>query len=186
METFIRVYDDVISEFECSLFIKEFKQSNASIKKDEINFDGHQLEYMNLDNIPLLASFDFKVQDVAQKQVNKYLAEFPWMHNKFYLENSMLLHISPHQGLPLHSDNEFSEGGLRRNFIVLMYLQDMESGGELAFPKQSLVVKPKAGRMVIAPTFYTHPHMVLPTLEDRYTYRVNFFIESGNNDIRRY
>lgn len=186
METFIRVYDDILSKHECALFLKEFKQSNPSIKKEEINFDGHQLEYMNLDKIPLLASFDFKVQDIAQKQVDKYLSEFNWMHNKFYLENSMLLHISPNQGLPLHSDNEFSEGGLRRNFIVLIYLQEMELGGELFFPKQDLIVRPKSGRMVIAPTFFTHPHMVLPTFEDRYTYRVNFFIKNGENDTRNY
>ena len=64
-------------------------------------------------------------------------------------------------------------------------MQDLEAG-ELYFPEQDVLVKPKAGRMVIAPTFFTHPHMVLPTLEDRYTYRVNFFIKDRKNGQAKY
>lgn len=185
MDTFIKVIDDVVSKFECDLFLEEFKEANPDIKKDEINFDGHQLEYTNLDKIPKLASFDLKIQDVAEKEVRKYLAQYKWANNEFYLENSMLMHIKQFQGLPLHHDNEVSSGGLRRNFIVLIYMQDLEAG-ELYFPQQDVLVKPKAGRMVIAPTFFTHPHMVLPTLEDRYTYRVNFFIKDRKNGQAKY
>ena len=183
METFIRQIDNLISKESCEEFIFLLEKENLQRKTEEINFDGEQHEFMNLDKIQSLKAFDSNVRGLAQKEVDKYLQSIGTVQAEYYLENSMLLKLKTGTGLTMHYDNEISEGGLRRNFIVLLYLQDIE-GGEIVFPKQSLVIKPRAGRMIIMPTFYTHPHAVLPTPVDRYTYRVNFFIKSGTNDTR--
>lgn len=185
MNTFIKTFKNIVSQKECADFLEEFKKLNLD-QNGERNFDGEQHEYMNLSKQNSLKSFEEKIVLKIKECVKEYLEDFNWLETKFIFENAMLLKISKGKGLPLHHDNEISEGGLRRNFIVLMYLQDMLYGGDLCFPKQSTIIKPEAGLVVIAPTFFTHPHLVLPTFEDRYTYRVNFFIQDGTNDIRRY
>lgn len=46
----------------------------------------------------------------------------------------------------------------RRCLTWLMYLNDVEEGGETEFPAYGLRVKPKAGRLVIWPAAFTHYH----------------------------
>jgi len=185
MKTFIKTFTNVVPEKDCLDFLEKFKKLNLD-QNGEVNFDGEQKEYMNLSNHKELADFEAKVISAAKECVSDYLKDFEWLETKFLFENAMLLKLEKGKGLPLHHDNEISEGGLRRNFIVLMYLQEMLSGGDLCFPKQSSIIKPEPGLLVIAPTFFTHPHFVLPTFEDRYTYRINFFIQNNTDDVRRY
>lgn len=183
--TFIETVPRVVTDKECADFLKVFKALNLN-ENGEVNFDGEQQEYMNLSQHPELKAFEDKVIAGAAKAVDNYLKVCSWMETKYILENAMLLRIPAGKGLPVHHDNEISEDGMRRHFIVLMYLQTMLYGGDLCFPKQGVIIKPEPGLMVIAPTFFTHPHFVVPTVEDRYTYRVNFFIQDGTNDTRRY
>jgi len=47
---------------------------------------------------------------------------------------------------------------LHRIFLFIIYLNDVEEGGETDFFYQNKSVKPKAGTMVIAPCGFTHTH----------------------------
>jgi hypothetical protein len=48
-------------------------------------------------------------------------------------------------------------------------LNDVEEGGETEFYYQDKKIKPKAGRMVIAPSGFTHTHRGnVPTSNDKY------------------
>jgi hypothetical protein len=47
---------------------------------------------------------------------------------------------------------------LHRNLLFLIYLNDVEDGGETDFFYQEKSIKPKAGTMVIAPCGFTHTH----------------------------
>ena len=185
METFIKIFDNVMSQEDCAIFLQKFKELNLD-ENGEVNFDGEQQEYMNLSNHKTVVDFETKVILAAKKCVKEYLKDFDWLETRFSFENAMVLKLPKNKGLPRHHDNEISEDGFRRNFIVLMYLQELVSGGDLCFPKQGIIVKPKPGLMIIAPTFFTHPHFVIPATEERYTYRINFFIENNTDDIRRY
>ena len=48
--------------------------------------------------------------------------------------------------------------------MVLLFLNDVDEGGELEFLYQSKRIKPKAGTMVISPAFFTHTHRGNPPL----------------------
>ena len=39
-----------------------------------------------------------------------------------------------------------------------MYLSDVEEGGETNLPRQNIKSKPKAGRLLMFPPYWTHPH----------------------------
>lgn len=50
---------------------------------------------------------------------------------------------------------EFSQ----RQLVAIWYLNDVPGpGGETEFPLQEILVKPEAGKLVLFPPFWTHPH----------------------------
>ena len=58
---------------------------------------------------------------------------------------------------------------LHRVLLFIIYLNDVEEGGETDFYYQNRSVKPKAGSMVIAPCGFTHTHRGnIPTSSDKY------------------
>jgi hypothetical protein len=62
-----------------------------------------------------------------------------------------------------------SNDALHRIFLFIIYLNDVEQGGETDFYYQNKSVKPKAGSMVIAPCGFTHTHRGnIPISSDKY------------------
>ena len=62
-----------------------------------------------------------------------------------------------------------SQRSLRRVLLWLLYLNDVESGGETEFLYQQAKVSPRAGRLVLAPCGFTHTHRgCVPVSSDKY------------------
>lgn len=58
---------------------------------------------------------------------------------------------------------------LHRNLLFMFYLNDVDEGGETEFYYQNAKIKPKVGRMVIAPAGFTHTHRGnVPISNDKY------------------
>ena len=58
-----------------------------------------------------------------------------------------------------HVDVLRSQGPSSKRFLVfIMYLSDVEEGGETSIPRYNIKCKPKAGRLLMFPPFWTHPH----------------------------
>lgn len=58
---------------------------------------------------------------------------------------------------------------LHRALLFMFYLNDVNEGGQTEFYYQNKIVQPKAGRMVIAPAYFTHTHRgCIPRSEDKY------------------
>ncbi len=58
---------------------------------------------------------------------------------------------------------------LHRILLFMFYLNDVDEGGETDFYYQDRSVKPKTGRMVIAPAYFTHTHRGnMPKSNDKY------------------
>ena len=51
-----------------------------------------------------------------------------------------------------------------RVILVMLYLNDVEEGGETEFLYQSRRIEPKMGRLVFCPAFFTHTHRGNPPL----------------------
>ena len=52
-----------------------------------------------------------------------------------------------------------------RVILVMLYLNDVEEGGETEFLYQSRRIEPKMGRLVFCPAFFTHTHRGNPPLK---------------------
>jgi hypothetical protein len=58
---------------------------------------------------------------------------------------------------------------LHRTLLFMYYLNDVADGGETEFYYQNKAIRPKAGRMVIAPAYFTHTHRgCVPKSNDKY------------------
>lgn len=72
----------------------------------------------------------------------------------------------------VHSDSEVSFRGdsnaaLLRFATVIFYLNTPKEGGELVFPDQKMIIKPKKGLAVIFPPTGVYPHYTNPAAETR-------------------
>jgi len=58
---------------------------------------------------------------------------------------------------------------LHRTLLFIIYLNDVEEGGETDFFYQERSIKPKAGSMIVAPCGFTHTHRGnIPVSNDKY------------------
>jgi hypothetical protein len=58
---------------------------------------------------------------------------------------------------------------LHRSLLFMFYLNDVAEGGQTEFYYQNKAISPKAGRMVIAPAYFTHTHRgCVPISNDKY------------------
>lgn len=62
-----------------------------------------------------------------------------------------------------------NQGSLHRVLLWLIYLNDVEQGGETEFYFQQAQLKPRAGSLVLAPCGFTHTHRgSIPRSSDKY------------------
>lgn len=101
-----------------------------------------------------------------------YVDKF-WSHcYPVYLEHNPCIEImSPHHLGWLKLQKTMPKGGFHkfhmeaqdrgtsdRILTLMTYLNDVEQGGTTEFIQQGLQVEPKAGRTIVWPAYFTHPH----------------------------
>tara|TARA_Y200000002_G_scaffold39904_1_gene29098 strand:+ start:552 stop:1166 length:615 start_codon:yes stop_codon:yes gene_type:complete len=98
-----------------------------------------------------------------------YINEYTYLGNFSYVSSLCLLQkTEPTQGYHLfHAENVNWNLG-NRTMAWMVYLNDVEEGGETEFLYQKLKVKPKKGTTLIWPGSYTHLHRGNPPMSDKY------------------
>ena len=86
----------------------------------------------------------------------------------------------------VHVDVVRSMGDSSKRFLVyILYLNDVETGGHTYFPKPEILVKPRAGRLLMFPPFWTNPHAGLkPTSGPKYV--MMSYLHYGDVEDPRY
>lgn len=100
--------------------------------------------------LPSLVQHLFRLGDINAQRYEKGCGGYPYWHSEVY---------------PQSPKND----ALHRILLFMFYLNDVEKGGTTDFYYQEKSVKPKAGRMVIAPAYFTHTHRgQMPVSNDKY------------------
>ena len=73
----------------------------------------------------------------------------------------------PHFDKHKLNDGATGHGG-ERLVAAILYLNDMEFGGETSFPIIKRNIKPKAGRLLMFPAYFTHLHYAKKSEYDKY------------------
>ena len=120
------------------------------------NIGGGLLEYMKENELNNIQK-TFNYQNYCIRKYDRYVGQFK----------------------SLHSDVGMST--VRRVCAVLIYLNDVEEGGETIFPVLGEKVTPKKGRVVIFPSYFTHYHYAsIPMSSDKYVICIH--INYNNTD----
>lgn len=184
-ENFIGVIDNVITEEQCKKVIESFhftasmgetytRQDVNNIPKDskaDTSLDIQSLKIqtiveLNLDSF--LAPVDRAILDYV-KHFESGMFDVPQTPENRYPMSQACTKIQmtrPSEGYHIwHCEN----GGLvdKSRFIAwILYLNDIDEGGETEFIHLSERVTPKAGRLLVFPAGWTHAHRGNPPLSN--------------------
>ena len=185
MENFIKTYDGVLSEQGCDYLIdlidrQVITDGNAV---DRILASGLVDRQLTVDAFyPALAK-EIN-EDVINNAFRHYCKDFPYLAGRGnWLSGTLLLQqTSPTQGFhSWHCENSGWHDASRW-VAWMVYLNDVEEGGETEFLYQSLRIKPKKGMAVIWPGTYTHLHRGNPPLKgDKYILTGWYTLTCGMN-----
>ena len=157
----IFVYDDVIENSQELIDLalqdpEKWRDSRigSNSLEGEVNKEVRNTRILD---VPAIFSSDIKWFEVAQvvwHYANRYGIEHDApFSNMEYLQ---LLHYSTEEGFyKPHAD---AGPGMPRIFSGLLYLNDVEEGGETYFNNFDVSVKPKAGRLAIFPANFMYVH----------------------------
>ena len=167
--TFIETYDNVLSKNQCKQLIDLFPRFVKKHTDEDRNNIDHTATFV----------FDKKIEDYLIKIVNRYKDEYV---KKYHMNLSIydklnpcipikIQKTSPGEGYHVwhHEYALLQEDTQKRVLVFIIYLNDIDAGGETEFLYQNQRVVPKTGKLVIWPAYFTHQHRGNPPLEnDKY------------------
>jgi hypothetical protein len=186
IEDFIGIFPNVISEEYCDFVIRHFNWLEETRKtQNRQRSDGVSSVFKDNE----LYRFDITLE--KDTEVLKPFCEVVWKCLDEYVEKYGVLstldniQISPSikiqktkksEGYHIwHCEHGSSMSG-RRLLLVMLYLNNVDSGGETEFLYQSKRVVPEQGTVVICPSGFTHTHRGNPPLTGE-KYIINTWIE---------
>ena len=196
IDNFIGVFDNALSKEHCEELIKVYEDSvelNYAISRKDM---GKEKIYQD-NNLVFVGSKTYVKDDIFFDAVQPPVQQFvmlAWTSYEEYAKKygvltSLASHrfydsvkiqkTKPSEGYHVwHCEHDNRKNGSRL-LLVMVYLNDVEEGGETEFLYQSRRVKPKQGTMVICPSSFTHTHRGNPPLTGD-KYMINGWIEYSN------
>ena len=162
-ENFIRTYDDVLSNKLVKHLIQLAEQSVTWIPRSQVTRKDKQVE--------LDAYWPRECKEVngnlLEKAFSPYIDDFPYLQDQGteWCSGSILLQkTEPLEGYhTFHCEN--SNWAYRHRVLAWMiYLNDVEEGGETEWLYQQLKIKPKKNTALIWPGSFTHLHRGNPPI----------------------
>ena len=181
MKDFIGIYDNIGSPEYCEDFINFFKyltSSSIALKEDT---PPHKRELVSA-NLAYMSTLGYNMSfkeagpvgleflPLVNECISEYVSEYSILTNNNFLLFDLKVKKFPLGGgfhdWHYETMDRFSTS---RSFVVQMYLNTIEEGGETEFLYINKRVKAKQGRVVIFPAGYTHTHRGNPPIgNDKY------------------
>ena len=160
-ESCVRYYDRVVSKEWCNKVIDLFEQS----KKDTFDNDRKSFTELNIEGKEEFKDIKETYIRVLRQNLQHFMKEVNIENHHFPpvidMENIRIKKYTDNgkDVFKNHVDIIRSQGPSSKRFLVfIMYLSDVEEGGETSIPRYNIKCKPKAGRLLMFPPFWTHPH----------------------------
>ena len=180
-ENFIMQYDNLFTAQECQMFIDSFNRmekagltisrqkdgTNSNIKKDD------QLFFSDL-----LSGVELDISDVAPSRMlleRFWNTVYPAYAEQYGILSSMATHtvrLTKIQKTEIgggyhvwHNEDDIPQN-MRRIATFILYLNDVDEGGETEFLYYPKRVKAKQGRFILWPAGFTHAHRGNPPISE--------------------
>jgi hypothetical protein len=166
-------YNSYVESLKVSMDIDVYKDCGKKYKDDDIDN-----MYLSLHNKIGVCIYSYLLSvGVLGKQflglnvynVKNFVKEedIPDMPKEYVVESIKLRKYEKNKGgyYMLHND---ATNHHDRTLAVIVYLNDTEYGGETSFPLLKRSIKPKAGRVLVFPSYFTHMHYGRTSPSDKY------------------
>lgn len=166
MNDFIGIYENAISENLCSRLIESFDRANQSSVYVETHNDMKRSDTsFRLSDLDIDLNMDLNSD--LNVMLEKYIQEYPSLKSSNFQSFQNKMQVTPIGGgyHPWHFECATIDVSSRLLFWLL-YLNDVEEGGETEFLYQKCRYKPKARTLMIAPASFTHTHRGNPPLSN--------------------
>ena len=162
IENNIRIYDNAMSPEDCKKIIELFETNKDQIqafntgRKEYSEIDIDKFETPWSETKEKFISMMKTHMDKFMKDVKIQISDFPPIID---MENIRIKKYLPNDKDEFKTHVDVLRALIAKRFLVyILYLNDVEEGGETYLPKQNIKVKPKAGRLLMFPPFWTHEH----------------------------
>lgn len=184
--TFVEVYPQVFNKDTCNAFIENFEALNdmkmtynrqetesteKTIKNDKSFSTGEVVWIEEADVKGMYKDLVTTLNETLYKEAEKYVDKYDIIKNNeqisIYVHKMQKTKVGG--GYHVWHCEAGSRGTADRVLTYVIYLNDVDEGGETEFLYQNLRQKPKAGDLVIFPAGFTHPHRGNPPISnDKY------------------
>ncbi len=162
---FIHVYPNVLQPERCREIIQRFEADSRRAPSATDRDDAAQVRsgtLLDLGRYPDWQEVAQEVNAACSAAILHYAQHYGGLtgilrHEATTLTFPLLERIDPGQGFKWHVDNGHA-GNMDRVLALLVYLQDVEAGGQTQFAHQGAAISPRAGALAIFPPFWTHLH----------------------------
>jgi hypothetical protein len=182
LENFVLEYDNFMSKEECEAYIDMFN------KADDAGFTltrrkSHNQQNAKINDTQLygedIVQHDDKITFYNGSNPVKHFIEAFWRlaYPEYTTKYDILQNAAKHgirqlklqkteigQGYHIWHCENFALAGASRILTFILYLNDVDDGGETEFLYYPLRIKPKAGKLILWPGGYTHTHRGNPPL----------------------
>jgi hypothetical protein len=174
---FIGIYENTFTEKECEDTIKLFEnyhKTGYTYSRLEESNSILNLKDDTAVNISPSIELDWDPEFISSFHDRFYNYIYPIYNTQYPILQSLRKHKSkyikiqktcPTQGYHIwHCEHDAGESSNDRVLSWILYLNDVEEGGETEFLYQSLRFKPKTGTFILFPAHFTHTHRGNPPL----------------------
>ena len=175
LRNYVRVYDGNLEPDFCRRLIDSFQglsrfhQANGRNVRAGLEESGWmELNVTRMSDAGFLNFFRLRIDQSLAAYNGDILLGIP-VPNSSKTSDLILKHYRPglEERFQLHFDavNHWAH----RYLVLLWYLNDVAEGGETRFPQLELVVRPKAGRLLMFPPYWMYQHEGMPPVSgDKY------------------
>ena len=165
-ENFIRIYENVLSD--------EMVTDLVQMARQTVNWNSRS-DGFRQDSLMALDPFWPKMviecnKQLSNKVLSHYIKDFPYLVaevGEYWCSGSMNLQkTEPLEGYHTFHCEDSTWSYRHRILAWMIYLNDVEEGGETEWLYQQLKIKPKANTCVIWPGSFTHLHRGNPPISE--------------------
>ena len=170
-ENFIRTYTDALPEGLLKTLLKMIDQQvmyshpKATTRSDKFRQD----KQIAID--PFWPGIAEDINQALVQKLAEYMDDFPYLQDQgedWWSGTCILQKTEPMEGYHMFHAEDTAESTRQRVLVWMVYLNDVEEGGETEFLYQKLRIKPKRNLLVIWPGSFTHLHRGNPPMSTKY------------------
>jgi hypothetical protein len=166
-ENFIRTYDNVL---DANLIKTLLQMIDQQVVYNTVNDKNRQDKQLALDPYWPTVAMDIN-NCLLNKCVSPYLEDFPYLKTQgpdWWSGVTLLQKTEPMGGFHTFHGENIAWANKNRVMAWMIYLNDVEEGGETEFLYQQVKLKPTKNTAVIWPGGFTHLHRGNPPMSTKY------------------